>query len=170
MSNVGGIQFAYSVPDSPLVLEISGNAGNSDIRYNDFKGKLVFRNTKLGKSQISDAVAGVVVEPFTGNCGVKAISSLWASGSMSEFIEVLESFLYHMTNAGFVVGSDWVSGRTIQIIKMVGKDYIFSKEIWNPNYTWDADARKHNIVLFHKQLKDDGKLETWRPLLPPNSR
>ena len=112
----------------------------------------------------------VKLEPFTTNCGIKAISYLRDHYNTDElvktFIKHVENFAYHCCNAGIIVGSDaeenGYNGRTGQLIRAHGIDYVFTDLIWNPNYTWEPN---HKVFLFHKDLSKVGATyeDFWKP-------
>lgn len=114
----------------------------------------------------------IAVNPFTGNCGIKAVDHLSFQDTVlatqlrkewrEKCIEMAESFLYHVCNAGIVLGSDSLGGATLSSIQKYGKDYMFSDKVWNPNYTW---AKTHKVQVFSKILVDRKYPdETWRKL------
>ena len=87
------------------------------------------------------------IEPFTKNCGIKAISHVRGD---PELLEILESFLFHVCRAGIVVASDYINGGTFKMLKPYFKA---TDPVWNPVYTWPG-GESHKIVLFHKFLGD----------------
>ena len=106
------------------------------------------------------------VSPFTNNCGVKALHHLRAGKNdvnlKKKFLEYVESFLYYCCNCGIIVGSDYIqreydTGATYRYLRDSGTDYVFTPEVWNPNYT---ETLNHNIFLFYKYL-DATKLPNY---------
>ena len=113
----------------------------------------------------------VKLEPFTKNCGIKAISYLSNNAFLSDdlvktFIKYVENFAYNCCNAGIIVGSDaeenGYKGNTGRLIRAHGTDYVFTDLIWNPNYTWEPN---HKVFLFHKDLSKIGSTyeDFWKP-------
>jgi hypothetical protein len=155
---------------------VDGNPNGSDIKWNNFSGQ--FRLSvvdKEGKERVS--LLSTQIDCFTGNCGVKSIDHLhlqakanthkgWDSEyktAASRMLEVLESFLYHKTNCGLLVGSDTYvgptyRGRTIMAVEEYGSGYKIGEPTWNPNYTWDT---KHRIALFQKDLNGTKHHDFW---------
>lgn len=139
---------------------VDGNTNGSDIKINNFSGRV--RLAVLRNGQEHASLFGCQVDCFTGNCGVKAIDHLWFQSPIKvtdrvernkEMLKILESFLYHRCNAGLVVGSDTsttdYTGPTLANVTELGTGYQVGERIWNPNYTWRKD---HTISLFYKDL------------------
>ena len=112
----------------------------------------------------------VKLEPFTKNCGIKAISYLYDNYNTDKlvrtFIKHVENFAYHCCNAGIIVGSDaeedGYAGLTGRTIRTSGDGYVFTDLVWNPNYTWDSS---HKVFLFHKDLAKVAPTyeDFWKP-------
>jgi len=153
---------------------LNGDRQNSDIKWNAWSGRLAIQLSN-GDQKIAD-VFNCEINPFTGNCGIKAISHVYfaADQAMSakdrkswraRVLTMVEGFLYHVCNCGLVIGSDnnaggsWSTGGTV---KEFGVDYTFSNWVWNPNYTW---SKGHKVQVFSKELVGRNYPdETWRPL------
>ena len=87
------------------------------------------------------------IEPFTKNCGIKAISRL--SGHFPELWKIVESFLFHVCRAGIVIGSDYTNGTSLHIIKQLKNWQVDEVPVWNPTYYWNHE---HKVVVFRKSL------------------
>lgn len=149
---------------------IDGNPNGSDIKWNNFSGKFKLSVVNKDGREVVPLIS-CQIDCFTGNCGVKSIDHLhlqWKNDKKyaevaRQLIEVLESFLYHKTNCGLLIGSDtYVSkalrGQTITAVEEYGKDYKIGERTWNPNYTWDKD---HRIALFQKDLNGTKHHNFW---------
>ena len=111
-----------------------------DIGLNDASLSTTIRDPTTGRSLHAK------IEPFTRNCGIKAISYIRGDTALWP---VLESFLFHVCRAGIIIGSDYVGGPTLAAIKDISGFEIDETPTWNPVYTW---AKDHTIVLFRKDL------------------
>lgn len=159
-----GIEFAKSInkPDLKTQIDAALTANGSDIKWNNMSGIL---QLNLTDGNIKYTIAHVGIDCFTGNCGVKAIDHLSFypnhDNLKSNILSIFESFLYHKTNCGILIGSDTVEphpGGTIKAIKSFGKNYEFSKPTWNPNYTW---SKQHRIAFFSKDLNKEEYFNYW---------
>lgn len=151
-------------------MHISGSVHGSDIRWNNFKGELEIIDT-----QNNCKVVWTAIDPFTNNCGAKAMAHISAAGMglfnptpnasahFPKCLELIESFLYHVTNASYVVGSDWHGGNTRKFLDHYGHHYVWSPFVWNPNYTWDIT---HTISIFYKRLPSGVHPALWLNLIP----
>lgn len=141
---------------------IDGAVNGSDIKWNNLSGK--WRLSVIREKKEILSLIGCQIDCFTGNCGVKSIDHLYLYQhpyikqdaayveKCREMLQILESFLYHQTNCGWLIGSDTKAkymGSTLQNIELYGTGYEQTKPVWNPNYTWD---RTHNIAIFTKDL------------------
>lgn len=161
-----------------MVIVANGDKQNSDIKWNAWSGMFSIQLHDEKGTMIAQPFFAEV-NPFTGNCGIKAISHIRFTGDQAmtekerakwrdEVFKLFEGFLYHVCNAGFVVGSDsgtkkkYYEQGTGWTVEKYGEDYTFSDWTWNPNYTW---SKEHSVAIFSKNLvgrKYPG--ETWSPL------
>lgn len=136
---------------------VTGNINNSDIKWNDMSGefKIIVYDKTGAEFKI---LCGCKISSFTKNCGIKAIDHLYINSNNIDIavylLKILESFLFHRTNCGLVVGSDVNMtpsryGGSLYNVITYGNGYIVTPPVWNPNYTW---SHKHTISLFHKDL------------------
>lgn len=157
------------------VLQMYGSTDGSDIKYNNFEGKL-----RIPFGNDPDPENGVCLRicPFTNNCGVKAISHFnsnyyysrgdhFRSVSKDEqlaCLNIFESWLFHHCNASILVGSDYVNGVTISLAR-IGAGYVLTEEVHNNNYY----RQPHKIQLFYKNLiPDQYKDHNWKRLDSPS--
>lgn len=161
-----GEVFAKSIkiPNLKAQIDVSLVTNHSDIKWNNMSGILQFN---LTDGNVKYTIAHMGIDCFTGNCGVKAIDHLnfypGHNDVKERIVKIFESFLYHRTNCGYVIGSDTIEphpGETIKSIKSYGKNYEFSKPTWNPNYIWSG-GKGHKIALFSKDLNKEEHFNYW---------
>lgn len=150
----------------PVDVFISGAVRGSDIKWNDFAGTIRILTSAANPVQIGSCQ----LVRFTGNCGAKAISHVYIPVGMSYFqkewaekiLALFESFAYHKTNCGLLIGSDTntdkYKGMSLLAIRDFGKNYHHEKPLWNPNYT---STRTHMISLFWKDLTAEENIPNY---------
>lgn len=146
-------------------ITLSANTKGSDIKWNDMAGTLTMQIFDANQKMVGDLMNCQLVH-FTGNCGVKAASHIFlqAGGSVETYkalLAIIESFAYHRTNCGILMGSDTEQGRTLGIVQKYGSKYQFTEKTWNPNYTWSG-AKDHKIVAFWKMLNEEKHTDYWQ--------
>lgn len=128
---------------------LEGSAEGSDINWNNFQGHFKI-------SDDHETIFSARIRPFTENCGAKSISHLYylrgENGHFDKYLDILEYVLYDRCNAGLIVGSDFIFGRTYNYIKKFGRGYVFSDHICNPTY--GKPKNSHMIGLFYKLQQD----------------
>lgn len=147
--------------NSDLIIDISVNIGTSDIKWNDMSGKISGHICNNQGAKINSLFSFQLVN-FTGNCGAKAISHLSICPLVDQKIVMtfIESFAYHRTNCGILLGSDTnPGGHTYRTIKEHGTGYTIGDPIWNPNYTWN---KKHKVSFFWKDLTKEKYFDYWQ--------
>lgn len=148
------IRATYTIAKSSilpaLIVTYEGAVSGSDIKWNDSAGKLVI--SAEGKN-----IASCHLVRFTGNCGAKSLAHLSISAPTKEakkaLLAIIESFAFHKTNCGIIVGSDTTypgKGYTLQLVEAVGENYHVLDSVKNPNWNhktalfWtDITKRKH---------------------------
>lgn len=140
---------SVNVGEKSYLLTLEGSFAG-DIGINDFEGKI-----KIAlKSDPKNLLFQATVEPFTHNCGIKALSYVVIrSGDIAvqaELLHIAEAAIYYACRCGILIGSDFIGGNTYIIVKNSGKDWVFTDPVWNPNYTW---SKAHKISLFRKHLE-----------------
>lgn len=143
-------------------LIVRGAHNYSDIKRNNMSGTLILEHFDNRQRALGNLFA-VQIDGFTGNCGIKAIDHLYIRSPKiaKQALKIIESFLYHRTNCGLVIGSDTIQphiGETLSFIRNYGENYEISKPVWNPNYTW---AHNHRIALFQKDLTKTEHVSYW---------
>ena len=158
----------YEFCDLPLP---EGFSSQKWIATGTFTGDIKWNNSQLNiKWEVLHTsgdtyVASCKIDPFTDNCGIKAVSHIYVASDKLKtfFIEHLENFLKNCLNTGLMIGSDCYcggyAGVTGDTIKKYGQDYVFTDPVWNPNYTWD---KEHKIFLFHKDLTKHDYPDIWK--------
>lgn len=159
-------------PEGALQLKvvIKAEVRGSDIKWNDMAGTLC-GSVRVDDKEICQLFSCNIVH-FTGNCGIKSIDHLTITvpplsdtltAERKEFLKILESFVYHKTNCGYLIGSDTCTtqykGRTLMNILAYGENYHVSDAVWNPNYTWSKD---HKVAFFWKDLNKDKHVDYWQ--------
>ena len=126
-------------------VHIDGDVSGSDIKWNNFAGKLLVINPRFSGDIYDYRHPCIRISPFTGNCGCKALhhpSGRWTE----EQIYLVESLLVHKMNCSLIVGSDWVLGSMANIARTNG--FTFTPTVHNPNY----HGSEHLIQAFWKIL------------------
>jgi hypothetical protein len=150
----------------PVEVFVSGAVRGSDIKWNDFAGTIRILTLEAKPLQIGSCR----LVRFTGNCGAKSISHVYIPIGMSYYnkkwadkvLALFESFAYHKTNCGLLVGSDTDSklykGMSLLAIRDFGKNYHHEKPLWNPNY---KHSKEHTISLFWKDLTSEENIPDY---------
>lgn len=141
-----------------LTVEYEGEVAGSDIRWNNSMGKIKIVATDDKTNRI---LASCHIGQFTGNCGAKYIAHLHLSApepkARKALLQIIESWAYHKTNCGFIVGSDTTypgEGQTIKHIKQDGEKYQVLPEVPNPNWN-------HKTSLFWKDITKQQHVNHW---------
>lgn len=137
-----------------LLVKYEGAVKGSDIRWNDSAGSLVI--SAGGKN-----IASCHLVRFTGNCGAKSIAHLSISApnkkAQKQLLRIIESFAYHKTNCGILVGSDTTypyKGNTLKTVESVGENYHVLDSVPNPNWN-------HKTALFWTDLTQRKHVDHW---------
>lgn len=148
---------------------VDGATNQSDIKWNNLSGRFRLAVVRPDAGEVASLI-GCQIDCFTGNCGIKAIDHLHlfrhpsvpdTKEKYKELIKIVESFAYHKTNCGILIGSDTNTnyrGTTLTNIMEYGDGYVVTEPVWNPNYTW---AKTHRISLFHKDLNAAEHTQYW---------
>lgn len=143
-----------------LVLQVSGDTSGSDIQWNN------------GRCDVQISIKGTSrhlqfqVAPFTGNCGVKAVSHLY--GNESDILElwpVAEKLLSYKFMASILMGSDYIHGMTALMLPQLGFRTVV-EPVKNWNY---GQSSNHRILVFAKEITPDyNEVERslWQGFLP----
>jgi hypothetical protein len=154
---------------------VEAKVKGSDIKWNDFAGTLKANVCRVDNGEPTLPIFNAQLVHFTGNCGIKALSHLrfvfpnTSDTFKKQCISLIESFAYHRTNCGMLVGSDTNTvghkGATLDLVSRFGEGYVVVPPTWNPNYTW---AKHHCISLFWKDLNtcthEDGWVQEQRAI------
>lgn len=152
------VRATYELPATAnlaaLQVVVEAEVKGSDIRWNDMAGTIRFL---AGAQQVGSCHLG----HFTGNCGAKYIAHLQLNvptpTAKKELLALIESFAYHKTNCGIIVGSDTMfpyKGQTIKNIEEAGEAYEVLPQIPNPNW-------HHKTSLFWKDITKQTHTDHW---------
>lgn len=160
----------HPLKEPTISVVLDAEVAGSDIKMNDMAGTLKAEVQDDGKFCLNLFSCNLV--HFTGNCGIKAMDHLSFfqlpatkdkhKDDYSKMLSIIESFAWHKTNCGFLIGSDTCAkgykGATLMNIEQYGTNYHVSKPTWNPNYTWSKD---HKVVYFDKDLNSVKHVDYW---------
>lgn len=148
------IRATYLIPASAIIPELTfiveAAIKGSDIKWNDMEGVIRI----VDKSNFS--YASCHLGHFTGNCGAKYIAHLYLI--KSHLLSLIESFAFHKTNCGLLIGSDTTepyTGNTLSLLKTHGKNYQVLPSVKNPNWN-------HHTALFWKDLNKETYIDYWQ--------
>lgn len=157
------IKATYSLPARPdvslpaITFIYEGEVRGSDIKWNNSMGKITMHATGVKGPLLASCHIG----QFTGNCGAKYIAHLNLNGPTVEtkrlLMALIESWAYHKTNCGIIVGSDTThpyKGQTVKNIEEVGMDYVCLPDVPNPNWN-------HKTALFWKDITKSTHTNHW---------